>query len=1229
MLPRLASCAALYLLLSMPLVHESMYARAQGPAQLQTLKTKLDELISAGKYTDAVPVAETIVSVTEAADPLNLDTALEALAELYKKAGRTGDAEPLLKRVIQSRGRILGEHHPDLAGPLESLGENFEAANRQREAADVYSRLLEIRERHLPPESPEIITLLEKLGRYYAELGRPADAESAFQRALSAREKLPQSTELAENHEHLAMLYTNDFGDQWEDAENHLKRAIDIRTGIDPKDPQLATLLESLAELYSQDDRLADAEPLLIRAIDLRATSSALEDQERVVRALRTLADYYISTGRTVDAEGALKRVVELSERPGFSSLIDIRVLIRLANIYLEAGKLDLAEPLYRRAWKLHASDATAEPVSLAAILEEFAGTTEDNDRLVFLKWSLALREDEVVANSPKILPLIEQVAIAQSNVDVENAHSLAEPYFQRAIAIRETVFGPKDLGLANVLEAFAKTYSTDDFSTAEPIYRRALAIREAEGQPADDALASALGDLANLYVGLDRLPDANQLFGRELAVRAKIAGKDSPTLVKPLRRLAAAYIDNDEFELAVPVFERAMALREKQIGGKDPRLADLLDEIGEKYRSKGKADEAIRAFNRAIDIRVSVFRGDKRHVGKSVRKLTEYLTSLGRTKEAEAAGRRSEAASDLHRHVFYIYPPGELEDESAQGIAEYRGYAPGMRFPIGTYPATVNSQVYGFGGMFKGGHQCDEENYNELWWDNYCERRSSTIRASLCANKGIHQGVDIRGGTPTICERTVVKKQPNLVPIVAVYDGILTQVSTGGTLQLKTDNGHIFKYFHADLAPELTEVRAGSRVNAGQVIGYVSDVFSVGGGTTLHLHFEHWMTVDGLGRVPVPLYCDLVLAYERDRGKRHEVIGGGQRCGDSGVTVALPEDIISELKPGMSVKLNGTPLSVSEIKSEEKKVTLLGGSEGFLDGLNSFISDVKQFHIWKEKENLSKFPEPYASSYAIIAAIDDYDRKKDPENRGASGFRALTDMVARAEQLKTELIKTGFPEANIITLYDEKATSTALDDALGEFHEGGRHAGVERLFFYFGGHGGGAAKSGYLVTYDFDKTRPTRKGFMMSRFVSEHFPNIKAKHILVTLDACSSGLAVPGMDALASTPATTDAERFATLATIRAETKENARNMLVASTGEQPARVEAGGIFTRALIEGLEGKADVIKDGVIQFTELRLYVERRVRAWAAELGVSQEPRSFEATREGNGKVLFMLPSRS
>jgi hypothetical protein len=103
---------------------------------------------------------------------------------------------------------------------------------------------------------------------------------------------------------------------------------------------------------------------------------------------------------------------------------------------------------------------------------------------------------------------------------------------------------------------------------------------------------------------------------------------------------------------------------------------------------------------------------------------------------------------------------------------------------------------------------------------------------------------------------------------------------------------------------------------------------------------------------------------------------------------------------------------------------------------------------------------------------------------------------------------------------------------------------------------------------------------------------------------------------------------RFANLVTIGGNVEKRARQLLVASTGEQRALWETGGIFTRALIDGLNGKADYTDDGIVQLDELKLYVQRQVEPHARVAGVAQRPRLSTADAFGEGRMLFLIPQR-
>ena len=122
-----------------------MPAAAAPKDEAAALETKVDELYRAGKYADAIPLAQRALAIREKAlGPNHPDVAmsLKNLASLYRNQGRYADAEPLYKRSLAIREKALGRDHPDIAQSLNNLAALYRRQGRYADAEPLYQRCI-------------------------------------------------------------------------------------------------------------------------------------------------------------------------------------------------------------------------------------------------------------------------------------------------------------------------------------------------------------------------------------------------------------------------------------------------------------------------------------------------------------------------------------------------------------------------------------------------------------------------------------------------------------------------------------------------------------------------------------------------------------------------------------------------------------------------------------------------------------------------------------------------------------------------------------------------------------------------------------------------------------------------------------------------------------------------------------------------------------------------------
>jgi len=222
------------------------------------------------------------------------------------------------------------------------------------------------------------------------------------------------------------------------------------------------------------------------------------------------------------------------------------------------------------------------------------------------------------------------------------------------------------------------------------------------------------------------------------------------------------------------------------------------------------------------------------------------------------------------------------------------------------------------------------------------------------------------------------------------------------------------------------------------------------------------------------------------------------------------------------------------------------------------------------------------------------------------------TSSVPYAERdanfMKQYFINTlGIPEYNILSLINQQATLSGIDQLFGE---GGRLPARVRdtnpdIYFYYAGHGAPdmQTQKAYLVPNDGRLENIQRSCYPLDRLYT-NLESIPHNSVTVMIDACFSG----------STRDDGTLFENGRAIGLHIETPPAGQNMNVFSAS-QPSQISWAypeknhGLFSYFLMKGMKGEADTNSDRSITVAELRTYVQQEVSRVAAVLEKDQVPQ--------------------
>ncbi len=273
---------------------------------------------------------------------------------------------------------------------------------------------------------------------------------------------------------------------------------------------------------------------------------------------------------------------------------------------------------------------------------------------------SLALREQLF---GPEHLDVAESLFTLGRMKRLQSEHEAAQPLLERAVKIRERHGGPEDPLLAEALNELGSVlWLLGRYDEARAHLERAVAIEEKAGGP---QLARWLTNLSNLDYAVGDFDSAQRLLERALEIGIRTEGRAGYLVSVTILNLGSLMREQEDYPRAQVLLEQALEIAEQLYGTEHQALVFNWGELGELYLAMGDHARAREFLTRSITVGERIL--GREHLG-----LARPLTYSGRLLLAE--GRPREALPLFERALRMREKAAALDRDVAENLVEIAG---------------------------------------------------------------------------------------------------------------------------------------------------------------------------------------------------------------------------------------------------------------------------------------------------------------------------------------------------------------------------------------------------------------------------------------------------------------------------------------------------------------------------------------------------------------------------
>lgn len=238
--------------------------------------------------------------------PERLATMLDVLGIAYQNLGSFKRAGELIRSAVETRRAHFGAEHEATLDAMNNLAASLFSAGEFGEAEAVCLSVVEAAERQFGSEDPKTLTAMHNLAMTYHAQKKYDKAEKILRATLDGRRRVlgELDPKTARSMQHLAMVLLDQ--EKILDSLEVVETLRQTTEGLsDSELADAAELLVGLAEALMEAGHLADAEPLLHEAVQMRRKVLA-ESDWRIAQAEGALGHCLLAQQRFEEAEPLL-----------------------------------------------------------------------------------------------------------------------------------------------------------------------------------------------------------------------------------------------------------------------------------------------------------------------------------------------------------------------------------------------------------------------------------------------------------------------------------------------------------------------------------------------------------------------------------------------------------------------------------------------------------------------------------------------------------------------------------------------------------------------------------------------------------------------------------------------------------------------------------------------------------------------------------------------------------